>query len=195
MIFVGLGNPTEELKGSRHNIGREFLMWYGERADGEMSWKAEKISKALVAKVKTGAKLSVFVLPETYMNNSGLSLRNFVSSKKDLEKLVVLHDDLDLPLGTIKISFNRGDGGHNGVKSVISHLKSNTFTRVRIGIAKKSARGVALKPKGEDKVVKYVLGKFSPAEKLLLKKVYKKLSEAIEVLSEEGREIAMNRFN
>lgn len=195
MIFVGLGNPTEELEGSRHNIGREFLMWYGERADSEVNWKAEKISKALVAKVKTGAKLGIFVLPETYMNNSGLSLRNFISTKKDLEKLVVLHDDLDLPLGTIKISFNRGDGGHNGVKSVISHLKSNAFTRVRIGIAKKSAKGVALKPKGEDKVVKYVLGKFSPAEKLLVKKVYKKLSEAIETLTEEGREIAMNRFN
>lgn len=195
MIFIGLGNPTGEHEGSRHNIGREFLRWYSERGGDEVEWKAEKISRALVAKPKVAGKASIFVLPETYMNDSGISLRSFVSNKKDLAKLVVLHDDLDLPLGTIKISFARGDGGHNGVKSVIAYVKSNEFVRVRIGIAKKSAKGVALKPKGENKVVKFVLGKFLPAEKLTVKRLYKTLSEVIEVLAEEGKYIAMNRFN
>lgn len=195
MIFVGLGNPTAEHEGSRHNIGREFLSWYSERGSEEVEWKAEKISRALVAKPKVAGKPSIFVLPETYMNDSGISLRSFISNKKDLAKLVVLHDDLDLPLGTIKISFARGDGGHNGVKSIIAHTKSNEFVRVRIGIAKKSTKGVALKPKGEDKVVRFVLGKFSPAEKLAVRRLYKILSEVVEVLAEEGKDIAMNRFN
>lgn len=195
MIFIGLGNPGKEFMGSRHNVGRDFLFLLGEKNEGKDTWQTDKLLKALTLKTKIASKGVSFVLPETFMNDSGLSVRKVIDGKKDLEKIIVLQDDIDLPIGTIKLSYARGSGGHQGVESVIRHVKSNEFLRVRIGISPKSAKGVAKKPKGEDKVKKFVLGQFSPAEKLIIKKVYKTLDELTEVLVKDGRLEAMNKFN
>lgn len=195
MIFIGLGNPGKEFFGSRHNVGRDFLYLLGEKNEGKDVWQSDTLQKALTLKTKIASKSVFFVLPETFMNDSGLSVRKVIDGKKDLEKIVVLQDDIDLPIGSIKLSFARGSGGHQGVESVIKHVKSKDFLRVRIGISPKNAQGVAKKPKGEEKVKKFVLGQFSPAEKIIIKKVYKVLDEVVEVLVKEGRLEAMNKFN
>jgi PTH1 family peptidyl-tRNA hydrolase len=195
MIFIGLGNPGKEFIGTRHNVGRDFLFLLGEKNEGKEAWQTDKVQKALTLKTKIVSKSVFFVLPETFMNDSGLSARKVIDGKKDLEKIIVLHDDMDLPIGSIKLSYARGSGGHQGVESIIAHIKSNGFLRVRIGISPKSAKGVAKKPKGEDKVKKFVLGQFSPAEKIIIKKVYKLLEEVVEVFVKEGRLEAMNKFN
>jgi PTH1 family peptidyl-tRNA hydrolase len=128
------------------------------------------------------------------MNNSGSAIKKLVTSKKAAEKLVVLHDELDLPLGRIKISFGASAGGHNGVKSIIAALKTQDFVRVRIGISAATPSGKLKRPDGED-IVDFVLGKFKPAEQEKLKKVKKLVAEALELILEDGKEAAMGEIN
>jgi PTH1 family peptidyl-tRNA hydrolase len=109
-IFVGLGNPGEEYKQTRHNTGRMLLEWFGKSHDAE--WKLDKKLNANVTKIKLGSKPVTLVLPETFMNNSGKSVKPLVTSVKSAEKMIVIYDDLDLPFGTNKISFNKSSGGH-----------------------------------------------------------------------------------
>ena len=128
------------------------------------------------------------------MNNSGGPLRKLVASKKAAERLVVLHDELDLPLGRVKISFGASAGGHNGVKSVQTALKTKDFTRIRIGISPATPSGKLKRPDAE-KITSFVLGKFKPAEQEKLKKVKKIVKEALEIIVEEGKDKAMSKIN
>ena len=169
-FLFALGNPGVEYENTRHNVGRMALK----------DFEHQKV------KVIESSEM---------MNNSGRALKPYIKSQKDAEKLIVIHDDLDLPLGTIKISFNRGAGGHRGVESVIKTTKTNEFTRVRIGILPVTPGGKLKKPTGEEKVTDFILGKFKPAELTELKKVFKKVCEAIAMIADEGREIAMGKFN
>ena len=134
------------------------------------------------------------VLPDTYMNNSGAAFKKLATSKKAAEHLVVLHDELDLPLGRIKISFGSSAGGHNGVKSVQAALKTMNFVRIRIGISPSTASGKLKRPEPK-KIVDFVLGKFKPSEQEKLKKVQKLVSEAIELIVEEGVDVAMMQIH
>ena len=129
------------------------------------------------------------------MNHSGKAVAKFVKSKKAAENLIVVYDDIDLPLGTIKISYNKGSGGHKGLESVVKALKTKEFVRIRIGISPATPTGKIKKPEGEKKVLDFILAKFKPAEKEILKKVFKNVSEALEILITNGRERAMNQFN
>jgi len=129
------------------------------------------------------------------MNHSGKAVAPFVKSKKDLENLVVVYDDIDLPLGKIKISFNRSSGGHNGLQSIIKAVKSEEFVRIRIGVSPSTPSGKTKKPKGEQAVLKFLLGEFKKPELETLKKLSKKVSEAIEMIFAEGREKAMSLYN
>ena len=129
------------------------------------------------------------------MNNSGRAIVKSVKSKKDLEKLVVIYDDLDLGIGSVKISFNKSSGGHRGLESVIKALKTKEFIRIRIGVSPTTASGKLKKPEGEQKVLDFILGKFKPAEKEILKKVFKKVENIVETIATEGLERAMNEFN
>jgi PTH1 family peptidyl-tRNA hydrolase len=171
-IIVGLGNPKEEYKGTRHNIGKDLVA---------------AIAKGLAS----GAKV---VELDVYMNNSGGPIKKLVSSKKAAEQLVVVHDELDLPLGRVKISFGSSAGGHNGVKSIIAALKTQDFVRVRVGISPSSAAGKLKRPEGED-ITDFVLGKFKPAEQEKLKKVKKLVAEALELIVEEGYEKAQTKIH
>jgi PTH1 family peptidyl-tRNA hydrolase len=171
-IVAGLGNPDESYKGTRHNVGRDFL-------------------QALADTLPKNAKV---VTPDVYMNNSGGPLRKLIPSKKAAETLVVLHDELDLPLGKVKISYGSSAGGHNGVKSVQAALKTMDFTRIRIGISPSTVSGKLKRPDGE-KIVDFVLGKFKPAEQEKLKKVKKIVREALEIILEEGKDAAMGVIN
>ena len=114
---------------------------------------------------------------------------------RPLENLVVVHDDIDLPIGTLKISYNKGTGGHKGLDSIVKAVKTKEFTRIRIGISPITSKGMAKKPDGERAVIDFILGKFKPSEMEMMKKTFKKSSEAIQTLVLESRDKAMNMFN
>ena len=117
------------------------------------------------------------------MNKSGLAVAKVVKSKRATEKLIVIHDDLDLPLGSLKVSYDRGSGGHKGVESIINALKTKEFIRIRIGIGKKKD------------IEKHILGQFKKPELELLKKVFKRALGAVETIVEQGLAAAMTKFN
>ena len=194
MYIVGLGNPGEEYKGSRHNVGRIILEKFGKKFDFS-DWEFDKKSQALVSEGKVGKTKTKLILPETFMNKSGVSVKKFVTSKKKAQDLVVVYDEIDLPLGTTKIVFNRGSCGHKGIESVIRTLGTKEFARLRVGISPSTPSGKIKKPNGEQKVVDFVLGKFSKRELETLKKVEKKMVEALECIVTEGRAVTMNKFN
>ncbi|PIR58176.1 MAG: hypothetical protein COU71_00085 [Parcubacteria group bacterium CG10_big_fil_rev_8_21_14_0_10_38_31] len=135
------------------------------------------------------------ILPETFMNKSGLSLKPVITSKKKAQFLVVMYDDLDLALGTFKISFNRGSGGHRGVESIVRTLKTKEFVRIRAGISSATPKGKVKKPIGEKKVVDFIIGDFKPKELEVLKKVSKNIHEALEMIVAEGYQKAMSVYN
>lgn len=192
-IFVGLGNPGDEYKDTRHNTGRILLRSFGKNLDVE--WKLDKKLNASVAKVKVGKTPVTLVLPENFMNNSGKSIKPLVTSIKSAEKMMVIYDDLDLPFGVSKISFNKSSGGHRGLESIIKAIKTEKFARIRVGISPTTPSGKIKKPKGEDAVTKVILGKFKPEEMTGLKKLSKKVNEALETFVADGLEKAMTGFN
>ena len=126
---------------------------------------------------------------------AGAAVSRFVKGFKSIEKMIVVYDDLDLPFGSLKISYERGSGGHKGLDSIMSALKTKSFTRIRIGISPTSASGEIKKPEGERNVEKFILGEFAHSELTLLKKTLARAGEAIEAIISEGREKAMNLFN
>lgn len=199
-FIAGLGNTGEEYDNTRHNIGRDILMHFAS-AKGAPIWKEDKKIKAKVSKIKIGKNSATLIIPETFMNQTGLTLKAFFKAGSGMgkpEQLIVIHDDMDLPLGSFKISFNRGSGGHRGIESVVKSIKSTEFTRVRVGVSPVSAKGVAKKPKGEDAVVTFILGKFKSAELDVLSGVSKRVIEALDTIVGDvktGRERAMGMFN
>lgn len=193
-VIVGLGNPGEEYTNTRHNTGR-MCVEHIHTARDFSEWKTEKKPPMHWAKGELVGKKSVLVSPDTFMNNSGRAVAHFIKNKKEAGNCVVIYDDMDLPLGTIKISHDRGSGGHNGVESVIKALKTKAFVRVRVGVSPKTAKGVAKKPSGEERVLKFLLGKFRPEEMLVLKKVFRRVGEALECIVTEGYQQAMTNFN
>ncbi len=192
-IFVGLGNPGEEYRDTRHNTGRMLLEMFGKSLDAE--WKLDKKLNATTAKVKVEKSPATLVLPETFMNNSGKAVKSLITSIKGAEKMMVIYDDLDLPFGSNKISFNKSSGGHKGLESIIKNIKTEKFARIRVGISPATPSGKIKKPKGEDAVTKVILGKFKEEEIKELKKLSKKVGEALETFVSGGIEKAMTGFN
>ena len=173
-LVVGLGNPGEEYKESRHNTGRQAVDFFAKKNEDK--------------KVK-------IIESREFMNNSGRAVAKIIKSKKVAQNLIVVYDDLDLALGSIKISYNKSSGGHRGVESVIKAIKTQEFIRIRIGIAPTTPTGKLKKPQGEEAVLKFILSKFSPKETEILKKVFKKVNEAMGTIVAEGKEKAMNVYN
>lgn len=173
-LVVGLGNPGKEYEGTRHNTGRILV--------------------GMIEKKLEGKRIK-FLTPDNFMNNSGKAVAPLIKSKKDLKDLVVIYDDIDLPIGKMKISFNRSSGGHNGLGSVIKALKSEEFLRIRVGISPATPKGVVKKPKGEKAVLNFLLGEFKKPELETLKKLSKKIAEAVEMIFSEGSNKAMSLYN
>jgi PTH1 family peptidyl-tRNA hydrolase len=171
-IVVGLGNPDQAYEGTRHNIGRDFVHYL--RDD------LPKKPKILDLNV--------------YMNNSGGPIKKAVPSKKAAESLIVVHDELDLPLGRVKISFGSSAGGHNGVRSIEKALKTRDYVRVRVGISGSTPSGKLKRPAPE-KLADFVLGKFKPVEQDKVKKARKLVAEALELILTEGVERAQSEIN
>ncbi len=193
-IIVGLGNPGDKYKETRHNTGRMVLEYIQQKWKFP-EWEEGNQFKTIISQDTLLKKKVTLLLPNTYMNKSGESVQKFVTSKKKADMLVVVYDDLDLPLGTFKISFNRGDGGHKGLSSIIKKIGTKGFTRVRVGISPKTKSGKIRKPKGEEAVERFILGKFKPTEQRIFLKVKKKIESALTVLISEGRAKAMNMYN
>ena len=192
-IFVGLGNPGADYEDTRHNTGRILIEWFGKSLGAE--WKTDKKLNAQVAKVKFGKTQVILVLPNTFMNNSGKSIKPLITSIKSAEKMIIIYDDLDLPFGSSKISFNKSSGGHKGLESIIKSIKTEKFARVRVGISPVTSTGKIKKPSGEEAVIKVILGKFKPDELTELKRFSKKVNLALETFISSGLEKAMTGFN
>jgi PTH1 family peptidyl-tRNA hydrolase len=192
-IIAGLGNPGGEYENTRHNTGRIVLNAVNEKFDGE--FESDKKLNSEVAEIKIGKEKVTLIAPDTFMNKSGKAIGPLVKNVKAAEKLVVIYDDFQLPLGRMKISFNKSSGGHNGLESVIKAVKTEAFPRIRIGTAAANAKGDAKIPHGDEKIEKFILGCFKPDELKVMKKVAKRAAEAVEMIVKEGREKAMNVFN
>lgn len=193
--LVGLGNPGEKYQDSRHNAGR-IVLEYIQQKNNFSTFENDKKFNSLVSEGELGGEYVFIILPETFMNKSGAAVKKVVTNVKKAERLIVVYDDLDLPLGTFKISFGRGSGGHNGLDSVARHLQTKNFIRIRIGISP-AVRGImrARKPKGEKKVLDFVMGDFTKKERSLVEHVANDISKAIEVIVTEGKDSAMNEYN
>ena len=189
-VIMGLGNPGKEYEKTRHNAGRLVV----ERLAKEegLDFVLRKAANALVAEGSLDGEKIVLVLPEVYMNHSGKAASPFVKSVKAAQRLLVVRDDLDMPLGTMKMTmYGRGSGGHKGVESIMRALKTKEFAQLKVGISGATAKGKVRKPGDEEKVVKHVLGKWKPTEDALLKKTLKKAAEAARLFATEGIERAM----
>ncbi len=194
MLIVGLGNPGQEYENTRHNSGRIILEKIA-KANDFSDWKDDMKSKSFRSKGELNGEKIEFLLPNTFMNNSGNAVCQMIDNPKKLKNLVVVYDDMDLPVGTLKISFNRSSGGHNGVESIIKKVKSREFVRIRIGVCPVTSTGKFRKPKGEEAVLKFLLGVFKEDELKTLKMEAKKVAEIIAMLSSEGKDKAMTLFN
>lgn len=194
MLIVGLGNPGTEYEKTRHNAGR-IILEYIAKANDFSEWKNDMKTKSLRAKGEIQKEKFDFMLPETFMNNSGVSVVQIIDGPKKLKNLVIIYDDLDIPVGSLKISFNRSSGGHNGVQSVIKKVKSQEFVRIRIGVSPHTPTGKIKKPSGEQAVLKFLLAKFKDDELKELKKMSKKVSEILTTISSGGHQKAMSLYN
>lgn len=193
-IIGGLGNPGADYERTRHNTGRVVLEYFAKKINAR-AWEENKKIRARIAEGKVGKEDVLLVEPEGFMNNSGKSIAPLIKSKKAASRLVVIYDDLDLPLGALKISFNRGSGGHRGLESVIKALKTRSFVRLRVGVSPATPSGKLKKPAGEKEVIDFILGTWKPKETEAWKKILKKSAEALELIVTEGYEKAMGEMN
>ncbi len=202
-IIVGLGNPGEEYTETRHNAGRIAAEYFAEHAQvGFSAFALNKKYQALastgevegkIGKKKVSEKVLV-LLPETFMNKSGASVKPLITSVKKAAQLIVIQDDLDMPIGKIKILFNRGSGGHKGIESIKRAIKTEAFIRLKVGISPSTSTGKLRRPDGE-KMIDFIIGKFKKDEFADIKKVCKKVAEALSTIILEGKDKAMGEFN
>ncbi len=185
-IIIGLGNPQKKYESTRHNLGRLIIKSFQKQTDFP-EFKLKKKLQSLLSEGNFKKQKIILALPETSMNLSGKSIKSLTANYKlPIIHLLVIHDDFDLELGKIRISRNRGAGGHKGVQSIINELKTKDFIRFRIGIKPKR------KPKDLDR---FVLKKFTETEQKIIKNVIEKTLNAIEVFLNQGLEKAMSEFN
>ncbi|MCR4305764.1 MAG: aminoacyl-tRNA hydrolase [Candidatus Daviesbacteria bacterium] len=188
-VIVGLGNPGEKYVGVRHNLGFMVVEELGKKMDDgrwkmgveDRGWKLDKKCKSEILKTTD----LLLVKPQTYMNNSGLAVKLLTAYYKlPATDVIVIHDELDLPLGKIKVRIGGAAAGHHGVESIIASLGTDQFIRVRVGIG--PAVGV---------VEKFVLESFASKEKPQVKHVIKQALKALDLLLEKGLEKAQNQYN
>lgn len=185
LVVVGLGNPGADFAHTRHNVGADVVAMLADRHGGRL--KASK-ERSLVAEVRVGPKRLVLAFPQTFYNDAGLAATALVRRHgiEDLHRLVVVHDEMDLPPGTLKVKVGGGLAGNNGLKSIKAHLHTDDFLRVRIGIGK---------PPGRQQGVDHVLKRPGKAEKVDLEVAMADAADAVELILAEGPEPAMTRYN
>ena len=185
-LIVGLGNPGKEYDDTRHNIGFHALEDWVSKTDEMGDWVAKKDLECQEASGRLGDTRVIAIKPQTFMNLSGQAVQPAVAFYKvPLEELLVISDDLDLPIGALRIRASGSSGGHRGLESVIGLLGSDGFARVRIGIGR-AERADA---------VSHVLGGFSPEEEAQIDAAVQRAADAVECWIADGVTAAMNRFN
>jgi PTH1 family peptidyl-tRNA hydrolase len=188
-LIVGLGNPGKEYSANRHNVGFHCLNYLAKA--NHISFD-KKQGKARIGSGVIAGNEVVLAKPQTYMNLSGQAVTPLMQRYYlALDDLVIIHDDMDLPLGKIRIRKASSAGGHNGAKSIIASLGSQDFVRIRVGIGRPQLPGES---KDRD-VVDYVLGDFDRDEMKLLESTIPRVAEAVVCLLTEGLEAAMNKYN
>lgn len=182
--IIGLGNPGDKYTNTRHNVGWQVL---DVLAQGE-SWEYDKYLLSNKCTINIGGEQVLLLKPQTFMNESGGVLEGIKRiDPYVLNKMIIVHDEIDLPIGTIKIAYDRGDGGHNGIKSINQYYGGKDYTRLRIGISKTGENGELYKPN--------VLADFDDADKEILKIVLPKCILAIEKIITLGHSVAANEVN
>jgi PTH1 family peptidyl-tRNA hydrolase len=189
-LLVGLGNPGDKYAGTRHNVGFMALERLAAQAGG--SFKQQSKLHGLLAEVGVGSRRLRLLMPQTFMNDSGRSIRAALDWF-DLEpaQMLVLVDDMDLPLGRLRLRTSGGAGGHNGLRSTMAHLGGQEFPRLRIGIGAPALNPVERK----QRTVGHVLGRFAPAEQPVLDEVLEEVLQGVELIQRLGFERAGNRLN
>lgn len=192
-IIVGLGNPGIEYECTRHNVGREAVMYFREKHSFPSFVSSSEYS-ALISEGEIHGEKVMLILPETFMNASGKSVKKAVK-KLEGTSSIVIYDDVDIGLGNVKVSFNRGSGGHKGIESIIDVTQNKEFCRIRIGICPIGPSGELKKPKAGEEFDNFVLGKWKIYEEETIKEMKALSSEiASEVLS-KGVQFAMDKYN
>lgn len=181
-LIAGLGNPGKEYVDTRHNVGFEAVSVLSSYYDIPL----KKIKhQALIGEGKIEGERVILAQPQTYMNNSGTSIREIAEYYRiPFENIIVIYDEIALDIGRIRIRPSGSAGGHNGMKSVIYHLHSENFPRIRIGIGKNTGD-----------LADYVLGKFSKEDVKIMVDAVKKLPDIVELMVKGNVELAMNKYN
>ena len=184
-IIVGLGNPTKEYQNTRHNIGFDVIDKLAERFSITV---LEKKHKALIGKGIINGQKVILAKPQTYMNLSGESVRELIDYYKVDEEteLIVIYDDISLDVGQLRIRKKGSAGGHNGIKSIIQHLGTDAFPRIKMGVGEK--------PKGYD-LADYVLGHFKKEERVIMDESVVTATKAVELMVIDEIGEAMNLYN
>ena len=183
-LIAGLGNPTREYEKTRHNVGFEAIDILADKAGTTVT---EKKHKALYVKGYIGGQKVILAKPQTYMNLSGESIREIADFYKiEPENIIILCDDINLSEGQLRIRLKGSAGGHNGLKNIISHLGTQEFPRIRIGVGEK--------PRGMD-LADYVLGRFPKEQQAVMEEAYRDAAEAACMMIEDGADAAMNHYN
>ncbi|MDF2951718.1 MAG: Aminoacyl-tRNA hydrolase [Anaerocolumna sp.] len=183
-IIIGLGNPSREWQATRHNIGFDAITHLSDEYNIPLDFKKHK---ALCGKGYIEGEKVLLAQPQTFMNRSGESVRELVDFYKvSSNEIIIIYDDISLAVGQLRLRGKGSAGGHNGVKSIISHLGSEEFPRIKVGVGDK--------PKGWD-LADYVLGRFNNEEQPIIREALKKTSDAVKTIIMDGMEAAMNLYN
>jgi PTH1 family peptidyl-tRNA hydrolase len=183
-IMIGLGNPTDKYQATRHNIGWDAITRISDDYNISLDFKKHK---AICGKGYIEGEKVILAQPITYMNLSGESVRELVDYYKVTpQEIIVIYDDISLEVGQLRIRKKGSAGGHNGIKSIISHLGTDEFPRIKVGVGDK--------PKGWD-LADYVLSRFTNEEQPIIREALKETSDACRCILTDGIEAAMNRYN
>jgi peptidyl-tRNA hydrolase, PTH1 family len=183
IVILGLGNPGRRYRGTRHNLGRDVV----ERLAADLRVRLEEDGWVRTGRARVGTTAVVLAIPETYMNVSGQAVKDLLRRRRRRAgDLLIIHDDLDLPLGHLRLRPGNGAGGHNGIRSIIEALGTGLFPRLRIGIGRP--------PAGVDPV-DFVLERFTSAERPAIEEAVARAAEAALAVASDGLPAAMNRYN
>jgi PTH1 family peptidyl-tRNA hydrolase len=184
LLVVGLGNPGDEYARTRHNVGAETVELLAKRHGAALRKGKER---ALTVEITIDSRRVALAVPLTYMNDSGLAVAALARRfGVEPDQIVVIHDELDLPTATLRVKSGGGLAGHNGLRSIHSHLHSADFQRVRIGVGK---------PPSKEQGVDHVLRRFSKRERAEIDVTLEQAADAVECILIDGIDVAMNRFN